>query len=100
MINFSFPFILEIPNTKPSTISLFAALGFVVIHLEYSGLTLCDLLSYVDNKSWKLVRTCMYVCTYVYYAHITIYMTVQSSYRIRQYCILPLILKACLGVNK
>jgi hypothetical protein len=42
----------------------------------------------------------MYVCTYVYYAHITIYMTVQSSYRIRQYCILPLILKACLGVNK
>jgi hypothetical protein len=28
---------------------LFAALGFVVNHLEYSDLTLCDPLSYVDN---------------------------------------------------
>jgi hypothetical protein len=49
MIHFSFPFKIEIPNTKPSTISLFAALGFVVIHIEYSDLTMYDPLSFVDN---------------------------------------------------
>jgi len=45
MVNFSFPFKTEISNTTPSTINLFAALGFVVIHLKYSDLTLCDPLS-------------------------------------------------------
>jgi len=49
IINFSFPFKIKIPNTKPNTISLFAALGFVIDHLEYSDLTLCDPLKYVDN---------------------------------------------------
>ena len=49
IISFPFPFKIETPNTKPSTISLFAALGFVVDHLEYFELTLCDPLSYVDN---------------------------------------------------
>jgi hypothetical protein len=49
MVNFSFLFITEIPNIKPNTVGSFEALRNVVIHLEYSDLTLCDPLLYVDN---------------------------------------------------
>jgi hypothetical protein len=65
MINFSFPFRIEIRNTKPSTISLFAALGFVVIHLEYSDFALCYPLSYVDNMykyTGKVLEAGSHIC--------------------------------------
>jgi hypothetical protein len=44
---------------------LFAALGFVVIHLEYSDLTLYDPLSYVDNmytRKGKVLEAGSRVC--------------------------------------
>jgi len=50
----------------PSTRNLFAALGFVVIHLQYSDLTLCDPLSYVDNTytyTGKVLEAGSHVCT-------------------------------------
>ena len=63
MINFSFPFQIEIPNTKPSIISLFVDLWFVVLHLEYSDLTLCDSLSYVDNMyTGKVLEAGWHMC--------------------------------------
>jgi len=65
MINFSLPFKISIPNTKPSTRSLFAALGFVVIHLQYSDLTPCDPLSYVRNMytyTGKVLEASSHMC--------------------------------------
>ena len=86
IVNFYFPFIHEIPHTNPSVISLCAALGFVVTHLEYSDLMQCWPPVIFDNAytckgillevgSHVSVVLCVCVCVHIYiYIYIYIYM--------------------------